>query len=127
MAGGLVGFHQLVGGLVVVAMIVVVIFAAIQAAGGEGRWTRIASFVAAGLLLLQYLLGVLLLGNGLRNTGTHYAIAVLILVPVALEHSSAKRLSIQTRGLAMLIWSLAATFLAVIAYLTGTWGAAVAP
>jgi hypothetical protein len=125
MAGDLVGIHQLVGGLVVVAMIVVVIFAAIQAAGGESRWTRSASFVASGLLLLQYILGVILIGNGFRNTTTHYVIAVLVLVPVALEHSSAKRLSAETRGLAMLIWALAATFLAVIAYLTGMWGAPV--
>jgi len=126
MEGGLVGIHQLVGGLVVVAMIVVVIFAAIQAAGADSRWTRSASFVAAGLLLLQYILGVILLGNGFSNTATHYVIAVLVLVPVALEHSSAKRLSVQTRGLAMLIWALAAAFLAVIAYLTGLWGAPVA-
>jgi hypothetical protein len=113
----------MLGGLVVVAFIVVVIVAATAAAGRAVPWLRTLSFVAAGLLALQYLVGLLLLGNGFRNSTTHYVIALLVLVPVALQHSSGRRLSEQTRGVALMIWSLAATFLAVIAYLTGTWGA----
>jgi heme A synthase len=114
--------HQTVGGLVVVAFIVTAILAAIAAAGGDDRWVRTASYVAAGLLLLQYILGVLLLGDGSRNSNGHYLIGLLILVPVALQHTSAERLSPQTRGVALMIWSLAAAFLGVIAYLSGTWG-----
>ncbi len=121
---GLAGIHELLGGVVVVAFIVVAILAAIAAAGRDIRWLRTASLVAAGLLALQYVVGLLLLGNGVRNSNEHYIIGLLVLVPVALQHSSAKRLSNQTRGVALMIWSLAATFLAVIAYLTGMWGVA---
>jgi hypothetical protein len=113
------GIHELVGGLVVVAFIVVAVLAAIQAAGGNERLTRMASYVAAGLLLLQYLLGIGLLTGGSQNTGTHYAAALLVLIPVALQHTTARRLSAQAKNVAYLIWSLAAVFLTVIAYMTG--------
>ena len=118
---GLSGIHELLGGLVVVAFIVMVILAAMVAAGRDLPWARTASFVAAGLLALQYLVGLLLLGGGVRNSTTHYVVGLLVLVPVALQHGSGRRLSEQTRGMALMIWSLAATFLAVIAYLTGMW------
>lgn len=121
---GLAGIHELLGGLVVVALVVVAILAAIAAAGRDMRWVRTASFVAAGLLAVQYLLGLLLLGNGFRNSTTHYVIGLLVLVPVALQHASGSRLSEQARGVAIMIWSLAAVFIAVIAYLTGMWGVA---
>jgi heme A synthase len=117
------GIHEILGGLVIVAFIVLVILAAMAAAGRNDRWARTASFIAAGLLALQYLIGVLLLGSGARNSNTHYVIALLVLVPVALQHSSARRLSTQSGGVALLIWALAAAFLSVIAYLTGTYGA----
>lgn len=125
MEGGLAGIHEILGGLVVVAFIVMVILAAIAASGGEVGWTRTASFVAAGLLALQYIIGVLLLANGFRNSTTHYVIGLLVLIPVALQHSSARRLSTQTRGVALLIWALAAAFLSVIAYITGMSGAGI--
>ena len=121
---GLAGIHEVLGGVVVVALIVVAILGAISAAGRDMRWVRTASIVAAGLLALQYVVGLLLLGSGLRNSTVHYVVGLLVLVPVALQHSAGKRLSEQTRGAALMIWSLAAAFLAVIAYLTGTWGVA---
>ena len=119
---GLTGIHEMLGGVVVVAFIVAAILAAIAAAGRDMRWVRTASFIAAGLLVVQYVVGLLLLGNGQRNSTIHYIIGLLVLVPVALHHGFGRRLSEQTRGVALMIWSLAATFLAVIAYLTGTWG-----
>jgi heme A synthase len=123
--GGLSGIHEILGGLVVVAFIVMAILAAIAASGREMPWIRQASFVAAGLLLLQYLVGVLLLANGSRNTGSHIVIALLGLIPVALQHSSARRVSSQSRAVALLIWALAAAVLSVIAYMTGLAGAGV--
>ena len=122
---GLTGIHEILGGLVVVAFIVVAILAAIAATGREMRWVRTMSFIAAGLLALQYLVGVLLLANGFRNSNAHVAIALLVLVPVALQHSSARRLSSQSRALALLIWALSAAVLSVIAYMTGMAGAGV--
>ena len=125
MDGGLAGIHEILGGLVVVAFIVMAILAAVAASGREIRWIRQASFVAAGLLVVQYVVGVLLLANGFRNSNTHVAIALLVLVPVALQHSSARRLSLQTRNVALLIWALSAAVLSVIAYMTGMAGAGV--
>jgi heme A synthase len=123
--GGLAGIHEILGGLVVAAFIVMAILAAIAATGRDMPWIRQASFVAAGLLLLQYLVGVLLLANGSRNTGSHIVIALLVLIPVALQHSSARRVSSQSRAVALLIWALAAAVLSVIAYMTGMAGAGV--
>ncbi|MCD6030656.1 MAG: hypothetical protein K0S78_2830 [Thermomicrobiales bacterium] len=114
----------MLGGLVIVAFIIMVILAAIAAAGRDMPWLRTASFIAAGLLALQYILGLLLLGGGFRNSTVHYVVGLLVVVPVALQHGSGRRLSEQTRGVALIIWSLAAAFLAVIAYLTGMWGVA---
>ena len=125
MEGGLSGIHEILGGLVVVVFIVMAILAAIAASGREVPWIRQASFIAAGLLVLQYLVGVLLLANGSRNSAEHIVIALLVLIPVALQHSSARRLSTQTRAVALLIWALAAALLSVIAYLTGMAGVGV--
>jgi heme A synthase len=123
--GGLAGIHEILGGLVVIAFIVTAILAAIAATGRDMPWIRQVSFVAAGLLLLQYLVGVLLLANGFRNSSTHLAVAILVLIPVALQHSSARRISSQSRAVALLIWALAAAVLSVIAYMTGMAGAGV--
>ena len=125
MEGGLSGIHEILGGLVVVAFIVMAILAAIAATGRDIQWIRQASFIAAGLLVLQYLVGVLLLANEARNTSEHIVIALLVLIPVALQHSSARRLSSQSRAVALLVWALAAAVLSVIAYLTGMAGAGV--
>lgn len=122
---GLDGIHEILGGLVVAAFIVMAVLAAVAAAGREIRWLRTASFIAAGLLALQYLVGVLLLASGFRNSNIHVAIALLVLIPVALQHSSARRLSSQSRAVALLIWALSAAVLSVIAYMTGMAGAGV--
>ena len=119
------GIHEILGGLVVVAFIVMAILAAIAATGRDIPWIRQWSFIAAGLLVLQYLVGMLLLANGFRNTSSHLVIALLVLIPVALQHSSARRLSSRSQGVALLIWALAAAVLSVIAYMTGMAGAGV--
>ena len=119
------GIHEILGGLVVLGFIVMAILAAVAATGRDIGWIRQASFIAAGLLALQYLVGVLLLARGFSNSPAHVVIALLVLIPVALQHSSARRLSSQTRGLALLIWALAAAVLSVIAYMTGMAGAGV--
>lgn len=127
--GGLAGIHEMLGGLVVVAFIVTVILAAVEAARARNEVTdggalRIVSYAAAALLLLQYLLGILLISNGLRNSVGHYLIALLVIVPVGLHHGTGRRLSPQARGIGTVIWALAAAFLSILAYLTGMFGAA---
>ena len=127
MEGGLAGIHELLGGLVVMALVVTALLAAFQvtkrddaATGGDAL--RIVSYAAAALLLLQYLLGFLLLAGNARNSMEHYIIALLAIIPVGLQHSSGRRLAPRTQGVAMLIWALAAAFLAILAYLTGMRG-----
>ncbi|MCC7024907.1 MAG: hypothetical protein IT338_18905 [Thermomicrobiales bacterium] len=122
MNGGLVGIHELVGGLVVVAFIVTAIMAAIQAAGGNAQWTRRVAMIAAALLLLQYVIGFALLGGGSQNSPMHYLVALLAIIPVGLQHGSGRVLTARTQGVAMLIWSLAAAFLTIIAYMSGLAG-----
>lgn len=122
MGEGLSGIHEMLGGIVVVMMIVVAILAAISAGGGSSNLLRPASMLAAGLYLLQILLGIVLIGGGARNATGHYLVGLLILVPVALQHSSAKRMQARTRDYTIMICALAAAFLSVLAYASGSFG-----
>ena len=122
MGAGLSGIHEMLGGIVVVVMIIVAILAAISAGGGSSTMLRPASMLAAGVYLLQIVLGILLITGGLKNATGHYIVGLLILVPVALQHSAAKRLSTRTRGYTIMICALAAAFLSVLAYASGAFG-----
>ena len=86
MGGGLVGVHNIVGTLVVVAYLALTVVNALRMRGGEFGWARPLSFVAAALLLLQTLLGFALLVQGLRNATAHYLLALLAVLTVGLEH-----------------------------------------
>lgn len=119
---GLVGIHSMLGGIIVVMMIIVAILGAIYAAGGSDNLLRPASMLAAGLYILQLVLGFALLSGGMKNSTGHYLVALLILVPVAVQHSAAKRLSARTRGYTVMICALAAAFLSVVAYASGAFG-----
>jgi heme A synthase len=122
MGAGLAGIHEMLGGIVVVVLIIVAILAAISAGGGSNSMLRPASMLAAGLYLLQIILGILLIGNGMRNSTGHYLVGLLILIPVALQHSAAKRMQARTRDYATMISALAAAFLSVLAYASGAFG-----
>jgi heme A synthase len=122
MGAGLSGIHEMIGGIVVVLMIIVAILAAISAGGGSNAMLRPVSMLAAGLYILQILLGFVLVTSGFRNAAGHYIVGLLILIPVALQHSSAKRLNARTRDYATMICALAAAFLSVLAYASGAFG-----
>lgn len=122
MGAGLTGIHEMLGGIVVVVLIIVAILAAISAGGGSNSMLRPASMLAAGLYILQIILGLVLVSGGLRNSTGHYIVGLLILVPVALQHTSAKRLETRTRDYATMIAALAAAFLSVLAYASGAFG-----
>ena len=83
---------------------------------------RPASMLAAGLYLLQLLLGIVLISSGMKNSAGHYLVALLILIPVALQHSAAKRMNARARDYTILIAALAAAFLSVLAYASGAFG-----
>jgi hypothetical protein len=82
----MVNVHMVVGSLVLLAFLVLTIVYLLGIGGRIVSWTKQLSFVAAGLLLLQYILGFALLGEGHDKTGWHYIIALIAIIPVGLEH-----------------------------------------
>ena len=86
----MVELHNIVGSLVLLAYLVLTVVYAMWAAGRPLPATRVLSFVAAGLLLLQYLLGFWLLADDHENRGSHYVFALLPVLTVGLEHGLAR-------------------------------------
>lgn len=123
MDGGLVGIHNLVGTLVVVAYLALTIVNALRLRGGDFSWGRPLSFAAAGLLLLQYVLGFALLGEGLRNQFSHYVLALLAIVTVGLEHGYAStRPDHRSRASAALVATGLTLLLVLAAHVIGSAG-----
>jgi hypothetical protein len=116
----MVGLHNIVGTLVVLAYLVLTVVNVLRARGSDLPWARTLSFVAAGLLLIQYLLGFWLLGSGHRNQVAHYVFALLAIVTVGLEHGYAQtRVTQPARARAALAATAATLILVVIAYSIG--------
>lgn len=121
MGGGLTGIHNIVGTLVVVAYLALTIVNALRLRGGDVPWARPLSFVAAGLLLLQYLLGFALLGQGRQIILTHYVVALLAILTVGLEHGYARsRPGRQAQASAALVATGLTLILVVIAHGIGS-------
>ena len=123
MGGGLVGVHNIVGTLVVVAYLALTVVNALRLRGGEFSWARPLSFVAAALLLLQILLGFALLSQGLRNPTAHYLLALLAVLTVGLEHGYANsRPERRARASAGLLATGLTFLLVVVTYAIGSGG-----
>lgn len=121
MGGGLTGVHNIVGTLVVVAYLALTVVNVLRLRGGDVSWARPLSFAAAGLLLVQYLLGFALLGQGRVNQLSHYAVALLALVTVGLEHGYANtRPDRRARASAALAATGLTFLLVVVAYGIGS-------
>ncbi len=121
MGGGLVGFHNLVGTLVVAAFLLLTILNALRVAGRDIPLARPVSMVAAELLLVQYAIGFLLLGGGFQNSTAHYVLALAALVTVGLEHGyAATRDSARQRAVAALLATLGTTILVIAAHGIGS-------
>jgi hypothetical protein len=83
-------------------------------------WARGLSFAAAGLLILQYVLGFALLGDDREITGLHYILAIAAILPVGAEHMFATAERPETERNRLLFFSSLATFvLVVIVYAIG--------
>lgn len=116
----MVGVHNIVGTAVVVAYLALAVVNALRLRGSDLTWARPLSFVAAGLLLVQYLLGFSLLGAGNRNQTSHYLFALLALVTVGLEHGYAPtRLTPRARATAALVTTALTFVLVAVAYQLG--------
>lgn len=121
MGGGLTDLHNVVGGLVVAAFLALTVANLLRLRGGELSWARPLSFAAAGLLLLQYGLGIALLGQGLRNQTAHYVVALLAIVTVGLEHRYATTRPNRRAQASAALAATGLTFLLIVAaYLLGS-------
>lgn len=121
MGGGLTGVHNIVGTLVVAAFLALTIVNILRLGGRDFSWARPLSFAAAGLLVLQYLLGFALLGQGRVNQLSHYVVALLALLTVGLEHGYANsRPDRRARASAALVATGLTFLLVVVAYGIGT-------
>lgn len=121
MGEGLRGIHNIVGTLVVAAFLLLTVLNALRVAGRDIPATRPLSMVAAGLLLIQYLLGFLLLGQGLPLNPAHVLVALAAILTVGLEHGfAATRRTERDRAVAALAATLATTVLVGIAHGIGS-------
>lgn len=86
-----VNIHLFIGtGLLILYLLTTIIYA-VGIGGNVIPWGKYVSYLASLFLLLQYLLGIGLLASHYRNRWYHYLLAVLVIVPVALEHGMIRR------------------------------------
>ncbi|HYP61923.1 MAG TPA: hypothetical protein VEQ36_15965 [Thermomicrobiales bacterium] len=113
----MVTVHMIVGSLVVLAFIALTISYGMQLSGKRTlTWARPLSMTAAGLLLLQYVLGFGLLADH-DITAAHYLVALAAIIPVGYEHMVASTQEAPTtRARLGLFASAATTVLVLVAY-----------
>ncbi|MEJ7901318.1 MAG: hypothetical protein WKF63_05690 [Thermomicrobiales bacterium] len=113
--------HMIVGSAVVVAYLTILVLNLRTAStGAEFTWQKFVSFAAATLLILQYMLGFSLLGEGNDISGFHYLIALVAILPVGMEHGFAsQRPAAKDRGKIAALANVATLVLVIVAYLIG--------
>jgi hypothetical protein len=83
----MVGLHMIIGLATLVAFVLLTIVNGLRAfRGSDMTWARGLSFAAAGLLLIQYVIGFSLLGSDHKITAVHYILALVAVVPIGAEH-----------------------------------------
>ncbi|HYJ12044.1 MAG TPA: hypothetical protein VEW66_00510 [Thermomicrobiales bacterium] len=113
--------HMIVGTLVIVGYVVVLALNIRSATTGrEYSWQKMVSFGAATVLILQYMLGFSLLGEGKSITSWHYLIALCAIIPVGFEHGYAsQRASIVERGKLAAMANVFTLVIVIVAYMFG--------
>ena len=92
--------HMIIGLATLAAFILLTIVNGLRAfRGSQLTWARGLSFAAAGLLLIQYVLGFSLLGSDHSMKAIHYILALTAIVPVGAEHMMAAQETDRDRGL----------------------------
>ena len=113
--------HLLLGSVIVVAFLLLTILYVLRITGRAVPGVSTFSKIAAGLLLLQYVLGFLLMGGGYHNSNLHYLIALLAIIPVGLEHAwAANRTTAHQRAVGSAIAAALTTILVVAAHSIGS-------
>jgi len=91
-----------------------------MARGTTVSYHRLVSIGASTLLLLQYALGFMLLGEGQRITWWHVAAALAAIIPVGIEHMFAStQPGIRRRGTLGLFATIITVVLVLAAYAFG--------
>lgn len=86
----MVNLHMIIGLATLAAFLLLTIVNGLRAfRGSEMSWARGLSFAAAGLLLIQYVIGFSLLGSDHKMKALHYILALAAVVPVGAEHMMA--------------------------------------
>ncbi len=113
--------HMIVGSAVVVAyLIVLVLNVRTASTGADFSWQKFVSFTAATLLLVQYVLGFSLLGEGNNIPALHFLIALAAILPVGMEHGyGSQRPNAKERGKIGALANVATLVLVLAAYLIG--------
>ncbi|MEA2515567.1 MAG: hypothetical protein QOJ59_5056 [Thermomicrobiales bacterium] len=115
-----VNIHQTIGTLVVIAYLVLTVANILRATGRQIGWARPLSFAAAGLLVLQYLLGFSLLGSDHSITAWHYLIALAALITLGVEHGMANAQAPSGNARLAAAATAGTTVLTIIAYAIGS-------
>jgi uncharacterized protein YebE (UPF0316 family) len=116
----MVRFHEGIGTLVVIAFLALTVVYVLQIAGRTITWSRQLSFIAAGLLLIQYVIGFGLLSSNHDVSPFHYVIALAALITVGLEHGMAQsREEPSARYRIAAAGAAGTTVLVIIAYVIG--------
>ncbi|CAN5561207.1 hypothetical protein BH24CHL4_BH24CHL4_15440 [soil metagenome] len=115
------GIHMVIGLAVVVSYLLLTILNYLRMSRGKTfPWANGLSLTAAGLLLVQYILGFALLGDDGDITPLHYILAIAAIVPAGAEHmlASSER-SEQDKNRLAFFASFAVLILVVIVYSLG--------
>jgi hypothetical protein len=113
--------HMILGTLVIVAYLITLgLNVRTSATGRDFSWQKMVSFGAATLLLLQYMIGFSLLGEGYSITSWHFLIALTAIIPIGFEHGYAsQRPSPVERGKLAAMANVFTLVIVIVAYLFG--------
>jgi hypothetical protein len=112
---------MIVGSAVIVAYLVVLALNVRTAtSGAEFSWQKIVSFSAASILVVQYLLGFSLLGEGRDVPAFHFLIGLAAILPVGMEHGyGSQQTSAVDRGKIGALANVMTLVVLVVAYIIG--------
>lgn len=113
--------HMIVGSIVVILYLVNFGMYTMSFLRGKAvAYHRVVAMGAAAFLLLQYMLGFSLLGEGGSAAPLHIVIALAAILPVGAEHMlTAQEKGIRRRGMIGMMATLITFVLVLIAYMIG--------
>ncbi|HWV34115.1 MAG TPA: hypothetical protein VNZ55_00675 [Thermomicrobiales bacterium] len=113
--------HMIVGSIVVLLVLVDFVMYLLNFVRGKAiPYHKIVAFGASGFLLLQYVIGFSLLGEGKRITPFHVVVALVAIIPVGAEHMlTGQETGIRSRGMKGMGATIVTAVLVLIAYAIG--------